>query len=177
MTDDSRTRDFVRLLTQNERRLYSYILSLVPKWADADDILQETNLRLWDEFDKYAPGTDFTSWAMRIAFFQVLTFRKRHGRDRRLFSEEFVDVVAATAAETTDEVDPQHLALADCVEKLDPSNRELLECCYSAGTKIKDVAVRIGRTLPATYRALSRIRVALHLCVEETMRTKKEAAE
>ena len=85
MNQDARTREFVQLLTQNERRLYAYILSLVPRWADADDILQETNLRLWEEFDKYLRNTDFASWAMRVAFFQVLTFRKRHGRDRSPF--------------------------------------------------------------------------------------------
>lgn len=174
MTQDTRTREFVRLLTQNERRIYSYILSLVPTWADADDILQETNLRLWDEFDKFTPSSDFASWAMRIAFFQVLTFRKRRDRDRRVFSDEFVEAVAAAAAETNDEADLQHHALADCIQKLDDRSRELLRSCYSAGVKIKDIAARLGRSLPATYRALSRIRIALHICVEESIAEPKK---
>jgi RNA polymerase sigma-70 factor, ECF subfamily len=177
MTQDSKTREFVRLLTQHERRLYAYILALVPRWADADDILQETNLRLWDEFDKYVPGTDFMAWAGRVAFYQVLTFRKRHNRDRRLFSEQFVDAVAAAPTVVPEEADAQHLALADCMEKLSESNRELLRACYSADTNIKEAAARLGRSLPTVYRALSRVRISLHECVETSMQQKRETPE
>jgi DNA-directed RNA polymerase specialized sigma24 family protein len=46
--DESR-RQFIRLMTKHERLVYGYILSLVPNWADADEILQETNIRLWEE--------------------------------------------------------------------------------------------------------------------------------
>ena len=38
--------DFVALLTKHQRRLHAYIFSLVWNPADADDILQETNLVL-----------------------------------------------------------------------------------------------------------------------------------
>jgi len=177
MDQDTQTREFVQLLTQNERRLYAYILSLVPRWADADDILQETNLRLWDEFDKYLPGTDFASWAMRMAFFQVMTFRKRHGRDRRLFSEQCMEDVAAIVADTNDEADALHLALADCMKKLSASSRDLLRACYSEGAKIKDVAVRLGRSVSATYQSISRLRITLHKCVNDTLQDKKEILE
>lgn len=177
MTQDLKTREFVRLLTQHERRLFAYILALVPRWADADDILQETSLRLWDEFDKYSPGTDFMAWAGRVAFYQVLTFRKQHNRDRRLFSEQFIDVVDAAATAVPDEADAQHLALADCMTKLSDSNRELLRACYSADTNIKEAAARLGRSLPAVYRALSRIRITLHECVEQSMQKKTETPE
>ena len=64
-------------MTKYERMVYGYILSLVPNWADADEILQETNIRLWEEFEKFQPGTNFAAWAIRVAHFQVLTWRKR----------------------------------------------------------------------------------------------------
>lgn len=56
---DDRTREFLRLLGQHERRLRGFILSLVPHWADAEDIAQEVRIRLWEQFDNYDPAKDF----------------------------------------------------------------------------------------------------------------------
>ena len=42
-------------VTQNERRLYAYILTLLPHRADADDVLQEASLVMWDKFDDRQP--------------------------------------------------------------------------------------------------------------------------
>ena len=46
---------FLRLFLQNERRLYAYILTLLPNRADADDVLQEASLVMWDKFDADRP--------------------------------------------------------------------------------------------------------------------------
>ena len=62
---DDRTEEFLRLLNQHERAVNAYILTLNPHWADAEDIAQETRLRLWKQFDKYQPGTDFCAGAGR----------------------------------------------------------------------------------------------------------------
>jgi len=41
------------LLAKNERRLSQYVLALVPNWADADDLIQQTKVRLWEQFGQY----------------------------------------------------------------------------------------------------------------------------
>src|ERR1700754_3134100 len=87
---DDRTTDksklFLRLFLQNERRLYAYILTLLPNRVDADDVLQETSLVMWDKFDAQSPPTDFTAWGCRIAYFKVLNLYKRTQRSRVQFS-------------------------------------------------------------------------------------------
>src|SRR5689334_17416818 len=105
--DRDRRRDpatFVRLLTQHERRVYAFILSLVPSWHDADEILQETNVRLWTEFERFEPGSDFCAWACAIAKYQVLTHRKQQARQRVRFTDEFLDVVAEEMAAEADDL-------------------------------------------------------------------------
>ena len=164
--------DFVRLLTRHERQVYAYILSLVPNWADADEILQETNIRLWDQFDQFKPGTDFGAWARTVAHYQVLTFRKRVGRERLHFSQEFVDAVQTEydTSASASILDERRDALASCVEKLSPGQQEMLRQAYSHEHSIKDVAVQLKRPAGAVYRALSRIRRTLHDCVSESLR-------
>jgi RNA polymerase sigma-70 factor (ECF subfamily) len=164
--DDPSRELFVRLLTQHERRVYAYILSLVPSWHDADEIAQETNVRLWKEFDRFEPGSNFAAWAMRVAHFQILTWRKQATRSKLVFSQEFVELVADqhTVGEGW-EAEARHRALGTCIEELSDQNRELLRQCYAEGSKIKQVAQQLDRTTASTYKLLQRIRLALHKCI------------
>ena len=166
---DESQRQFVRLMTKYERLVYGYILSLVPNWADADEILQETNVRLWEEFDKYVPGTNFAAWATRVAHFQVLTWRKKVSRSRLIFDQRVIEALAAEPLWTDEAFDARQQALGECVSELPDHNRRLLRHCYARGNKIKDVAVRLKRSPTAVYKALERIRVTLHSCIERKL--------
>ncbi len=44
MTEGAAQDQFVRLLTEHQRQLYTYILTLLAHPVDADDVLQETNV-------------------------------------------------------------------------------------------------------------------------------------
>jgi RNA polymerase sigma-70 factor, ECF subfamily len=166
--DESR-RQFVRLITKYERLVYGYILGLVPNWADADEILQETNVRLWEEFDKFVPGTNFAAWAIRVAHFQVLTWRKAVSRSRLVFDQRVIDGLAAETYWTDEAFEARQQALGDCVSELPATSRELLRHCYVQGSKIKDTAVRLNRSPTAVYKALERIRTTLHSCIERKL--------
>src|SRR5262245_42398981 len=97
--DPAKVKLFLRLFLQNERRLYAYILTLLPNRADADDLLQEVSLVLWGKFDEQSPPDDFAAWGCRIAYFKVLDFYKKGRRSRVLFSQEVLERLAETAAE------------------------------------------------------------------------------
>jgi len=156
-------------MTKYERLVYGYILSLVPNWSDADEILQETNVRLWEEFDKFVVGTNFAAWAIRVAHFQVLTWRKQVSRSRLVFDQRVVDALAEDPHWTDDAFEARQQALGDCVAELPHHSRELLRHCYARGNKIKDVALRLKRSPTAVYKALERIRLTLHSCIERKL--------
>ena len=75
--NDNASAEFVSLLTGHQRKLYSFILSLLRNPSDADDVLQETNLVLWQKCNEFEPGTNFGAWAFRVAQFQVMAHRKK----------------------------------------------------------------------------------------------------
>lgn len=166
---DEQRRQFIRLMTKYERMVYGYIFCLVPNWADADEILQETNIRLWEEFEKFKPGTNFAAWAIRVAHFQVLTWRKKVSRSRLVFDQRVVDAIAAEPCWNNEEFESRQQALADCVSELSENSRDLLRHCYVNGAKAKDVAVELNRTPAAVYKALERIRSTLHTCIQRRL--------
>ncbi|MCG8583699.1 MAG: sigma-70 family RNA polymerase sigma factor [Pirellulales bacterium] len=163
-TEDSH-KDFVRLLTQHQRRVYSYILGLVPNWADADEILQETNVRLWEEWEKFEPGTDFGAWAVKVAYYQVLTHRKKISRSREMVSQEFVEAVATEFEASEDRAAARQAALVACFDEQPEANRELIRRSYAPGATTQKVADHFGRSVAATYKALARARKLLGDCI------------
>jgi RNA polymerase sigma-70 factor (ECF subfamily) len=166
---DRTTVDFLRLLSQHERRMKAYILALVPNWADADDLYQETTVRLWEQFPGYDPKQEFGAWACTIAYYMVLAHRKKSNREKGRFSQAFAEAVAEEVAATSQEADLRYHALQRCLRKLSERNRDLIRHCYSGTNTLKAVAEQMGRNVNALYKALSRIRHALHECIEKKL--------
>ena len=160
---------FVRLLTRHERRVYGYILKMVVDWNDADEILQETNVRLWEEFGRFEPGTDFAAWALRVAHYQVLTWRKRRDRNRLVFSDEAIALLTQEDARIDAIAGSRQAALAACLEQVSSVNRDLITRFYSGAKTIREIAQDLGRSTEATYKRLQRVRLTLHGCIERRL--------
>lgn len=161
---------FVQLVTQYQQRVHLFILSLVPNRADADEILQDTNLVLWRKFDEFRPDSDFRAWAFQVAYNKVKSFQERHGRQRLRFGEPVMDRLANIAAIGPDPVPAALEALDVCKSQLSELDRDLIERRYQPGATVASVAVDVGRSVAAVYKAVVRIRRSLHECIARTVR-------
>jgi RNA polymerase sigma-70 factor, ECF subfamily len=165
---------FVRLLAMHERRLNGFVLSLVPNWTDAEEIIQETKLRLWQQFEGYEPEKDFGAWATTIAYFQVLTYRNSSHSRPALLGQHFLETVAKEFLDTpVDLLADRHSALSNCLQKLVEAKRALLRRCYSGTETIAQIASQLGREPAALRQELLRIRQKLHKCIDLTLREEK----
>jgi len=87
MQDAKRREQFEALAIPLLDRLYSMALHLVREPARADDMVQETYLRAWQNFDRFTLGTHFKAW-----IFQILTYlflNERRSAHRRETSVDF----------------------------------------------------------------------------------------
>lgn len=163
--DDERS---LALITQHQRRLYTYILSLVYRVQDAQDILQETNLVLWRKREKGLEVRDFRSWACRVAYIQVLAYRKRNVRDRLFFDCDLLEQLA----NKTEEFGPSdHYleALQACLLKLPEHSREMVAMRYDSPGSVSQIAESTGRSVAAVSQALYRVRHRLLQCVRSSL--------
>lgn len=161
---------FVRLLVAHEPQLEGLVFALVPNWADAENVLQETKIKLWEQLSNYDETKDFGAWARTIAFFEVQSYRTRTKRKKECpASQAFLEAVATESAAAAAENDARLSALQHCLAKLNDSSRDLLRRCYG-GTTIKDVASQLGRSADSVYKALATIRGRLARCVESVLR-------
>ncbi|MBM3841433.1 MAG: sigma-70 family RNA polymerase sigma factor [Verrucomicrobia bacterium] len=165
MNANERQKQLVRMLTQNQRRIFSYLYTLVPDRPAAEDLLQETCMVICEKFDEFQPETDFVAWACQIAYWEVRAARQKFSRSKVLFDDAVLEAVAKTAADMSPELNERHEALALCLEKLHPRDRELIITRYEPGGGVEAAARRTGRTVVAAYKALTRIRRLLADCV------------
>jgi RNA polymerase sigma-70 factor, ECF subfamily len=169
--DDAKGREFLKRFLPAERRIFGYILTLVPDRADADDLLQETSLAMWEQFDPGDPPRDMLAWGCRIAYFQVQHHR-RAWRRRMQFSDRLVRRLAESAREQSRSLRLEERGefLADCMAKLPPRDRELLAERLKDGATTQSTAERLGRTADVVYKAMARIRRLLADCIERRLR-------
>ena len=165
---------FVQLLAAHEHRLGSFVLALVPNWADAEDIIQQTKLRLWEQFETYDPAKDFGVWACVIARYEVLAFRTRSARSRVQFSQELVNRMSEELTQTAAEADGRWVFVEECLKKLTQWQRDLLWRSCVAGYSSQRVASQLGRKAEAIRQAVLRIRRKLYRCIEDAQNEEAE---
>lgn len=158
-----------RLLLQHARDIKAYILSLHPNWNEAEDILQNTFVRLCHEMEQALRCTDFRAWACTMAHFEVMTFRRRAQRSRLQFTDEFVEAAHQCAVAHRDEIDRRADALTGCLKGLSPEKQRLVDQVYRGGYSVEQVAEQQDSSIAATYKALARIRKMLHDCIERKL--------
>lgn len=162
--------EFERLFTQCESDIQAFILTLLPHWSDAEDVLQRTRIVLWQKFAQFEPGSNFKAWALQVARFEVSNFRRTQRRDRHCFDDSLVDSLADVRASLTDDLQRRRAALDQCLRKLRASDRQIIRQCYGPkATTTKDAAERLRRPVNTLYKALNRIRRTLMECVQQAI--------
>ena len=71
---------FLSLFLRSEQEIFRYVAALVPNATDAEDIVQQTALALWEKFDAYDPTLPFTPWACRFALNKAHQWIERRQR-------------------------------------------------------------------------------------------------
>ena len=163
---DERGKRFMALYSGHQRRLYLFTTTLLPVAADAEDVLQEANMVLWEKFDQYVPGTSFFAWACRVIRFQVLKYREKQARAARLLNPQVLERLASVAVERIEHLDEfRRRALIDCANQLSHCDRQLIRQRYVEAKSVQAIAAAVDRSPNAVSQSLGRIRKQLLECI------------
>lgn len=164
-----RTLELLQLLGAHERSLFAYVYALTPTWQDAEEVMQQVRIRVWQEFDNYDPARSFGSWARAIAYYLTLAHRKEKSRQREFFSEHILEEVSRTYESLADGATERQAALFRCLDRLEGNKRRIVEAYYLSSEPAKQIAERLAMTPNALRQLLFRIRKMLFECVERAM--------
>lgn len=169
--------EFLELITSCQSRLFGYLYSLLHNMEDTEDVLQQAVLAMWRRFDEYDRSRTFFHWAKQFAKFSVLNHIRAKRRDRVVFSDDLVLLMAENTAEPTDDtfLESYHDALLRCMDRLPAADRDLLELCYFERCSITKAAEKLGRSPQSTCNSLRRIRIALFDCIAASVSPENES--
>ena len=167
---------FERLYDRYERRLWLFVRRYLANPQTADDILQETFLRVVQHKDQWAAGTHFAPWLFRIAR-NLCTDHARRAAHRQTTSLEGAraagrdgdasgPILLETIAGPPSKSDPEHLAqqqealrqLDAALQQIPDVQREVFLLRELAGLSFQEVAAAVGAEINTTK---SRMRYAL----------------
>jgi len=164
-----RTEQFLAIFNRHQRQIYGYVRSMLVRLEDAEEVFQETSVTMWRNFDQFEEGTSALAWARQIAKNRVLAFCKKRQRDPLMLSPEAIEALAQ-AGEKEDALGVARAqALASCMQRLEPADREIVAARYGSKATTVQVAEDLGRPLNTVYKALQRVRRSLLLCIEKTL--------
>jgi RNA polymerase sigma-70 factor (ECF subfamily) len=170
-----RTLELLRLLGVHERSLFAYVYALTPNWQDAEEVMQQVRIRIWQEFDKYDPEKSFGSWARAIAYYLTLAHRKEESRQREYFSDHILEEVSSTYETLVESANERQAALFRCLDKLEGSKRRVVEAYYLSAEPTNQIAERLAMTPNALRQLLFRVRKMLFDCVERAMQSESHS--
>ena len=160
---------FLRLYVSHEEALQGFVRTLVPSREDAREVMQEVAVVLWQRLGDLDDLANFRPWAFGVARFKAMALLRDRSRDRLVFDEDVLELLADEVTEQADTYEAERRALESCVEKLDPAQRKLLDAAYAPGARIDALAVEAGRSPMSFYKALHRIRLALMNCTQRLL--------
>ena len=158
---------FLSLFLRSEREIFRYVAALVPNVADAEDIVQQTAIALWDKFDSYDANLPFTPWACRFALNKARQFIERSQRWKALLEGGLAEELQRRREEMLPEIEARLRNLEGCLGKLPDEQRTLVEGYYYKRNGVEKLSEQFGKTEAATYKMLQRIRQTLQACIEQ----------
>jgi RNA polymerase sigma-70 factor, ECF subfamily len=162
---------FLQLFLASERDVYRYVSVIAPAKADAEEIVQQTAVELWQKFGEFDLSRPFTPLACRFALNVAKRWLARKQRWQGVIDADLADRIVDRRAELAPMLDARLRHLDACLAKLPHEQRLMIDSYYFEGRSIDAVAADARRTVAAAYKALQRIRQALHDCIELAART------
>jgi RNA polymerase sigma-70 factor (ECF subfamily) len=167
---DDAAPEFVSLWTRYQSEVRRYVCKLVPAAADAEDVMQQTALRLWEKFTEYDSDRPFVAWAIGFAYHEVLSWRQRQARNRLVFSEAILAQLHTTIGEESSLLELRRKALDGCLQKVDAQERERLLRRYSEHGAVQREAGESKTSPHKLYYAIEKLRARLMACIDAAMR-------
>ena len=170
--------EFIQLLTNHQTALRGYVISLLPGCQDVNDVLQDTNVVLWEKMHTFEDGSNFQAWAFAIARNKVMQYWTKQKKLHRItLSETLLEAVTEARQEMRPELLENKLsALSQCLQQLKDTERKLIDARYNKRAGLQSYSKESGRTVASIRVTLHRIRCKLRQCVDKRLDWKGDIA-
>lgn len=141
---------FQQLLDTYKRPLYSHIRSIVIDHDDADDVLQNTFVKVFQYLKGFKGESKLFSWMYRIATNEAITFVNQKAKRGRITSEELQQkMVGNLRADTYFDGDEIQVKLQKAIALLPEKQQLVFKMKYFQEIKYEEMSEILGTSVGA----------------------------
>lgn len=152
---------FQKLLSDYQRPLYSHIRNIVLNHDDADDVLQNTFVKVFQHLKNFKGDSKLFSWIYRIATNEAITFinskAKRNGMTSEAMQNKAVDNLKADIYFDGNEI---QLKLQKAIASLPEKQQLVFKMRYFEEIKYEELSEILGTSVGA-------LKASYHLAVKK----------
>lgn len=161
LSETTANRGFQILVEQFSEKLYWHIRRMVIDHDDADDILQDTFVKVWKNIGGFRQDSSLFTWLYRIATNECLTFLKTKKRKGLLWKTDYDSILIERLEDTNvfsgDEIEKKlHKAILTLPEK----QRLVFNMKYFDEMKYAEMSDVLGTSVGA-------LKASYHLAVKK----------
>ena len=167
---DPKVRKFVAFYLQTRVPLRAYIYGFLKNSEAIEDCIQETCIVVWDKQQEGWSLDEYQKFSYATARFKALSWLKKHQPKKHVqLSPAMMERLADSTLEV--EQDQRISTLNDCLDRLSPEQRSILDARYEAADSqaLQLLANKLNRKVDSLYKQLERLRTILRDCVRKEL--------
>lgn len=146
---------FHQLYLETEKAVYSFALSILKNQQDAEEVLQETYLKIWLGAGEYVPQGKPLAWIFTIA--RNLCYMKfREKKQMADFGQELLEQEEPSEFCLPLEQMADSMVLKAALEILKEEERQIVLLHVAAGLKHREIALGLGLPLSTVLSKYNR---------------------
>lgn len=159
-SQETRRKAFSYIVAQYSEKLYWTVRHIVGTHEDADDVIQETFIKVWNKIDDFRGESKISTWLHRIAVNEALD----HLRREKKHAENDVEVsnLSGSFADTYFDGDELESLLREAIDTLPEAQKAVFSLKYFDNKKYSEISEILGTSeggLKANYHyAVEKIR-------------------
>lgn len=152
---------FNLLLQKYQHKIYWHIRRLVIDHDDADDLVQETFVKVWKNLQNFRSDSQLYTWIYRIATNESITFLNRKKNRNNISLDEVNSELAETLASSSYfDGDKIQRKLQEAVLTLPEKQRIIFNMKYFDDMKYEEISAVLGTTVGA-------LKASFHIAVKK----------
>ena len=163
---DSKDEAFTRLVQEYKERLYWHIRKIVLDHDDANDVVQNTFIKVHLNIENFNENSTLFTWMYRIATNEALNFIKSKAKKIGLKNEEWIEAIADNLeADPFFDGDEAALVLQKEISKLPEKQRIVFNMRYFDGMNYDSISeildTSVGALKASYHHAVKKIKTKL----------------
>ena len=160
---------FLKVLEQNQQKLYRICSVYSKNSEDAKDLLQDVLINIWKSMPSFEYKSSIETWIYRITLNTCLRFRSNHIKKQKRFVS--MDNIISTSAQPEAENEEQKerlVQLRNCINHLNKGDKAIVSL-YLEKLPYKEISNITGITENNVAVKIKRIKKKLLNCINKTL--------